>query len=112
MFLRIGEIPENEMSINWMKVKLDDQRDFDWALKPYGYDEAVKFIRNLDDVLEKGVSVFEIDECNNPILSNEKLRKSYESRKDRKMYLVNCDVVGIGQDGEPLLRNATIVKEL
>ena len=72
----------------------------------------MKFIRNIDDVLEKGVSVFEIDERNNPILSNEKLRKSYESRKDRKMYLVNGDVVGIGQDGEPLLKNVTIVKEL
>lgn len=50
-YLRLGEIPTNEKSINWYKVKLDQQRDFSWALEHYGIDDAYNMIRNLDDVL-------------------------------------------------------------
>lgn len=112
MFLRFGEIPENERSINWMKVKFDDQRDFEWALESHSFEDALGMIRNLEDVLESGLSVFEIDQNYNPVLSNEKLQKSYNSRLGKKkMYLVDGDVVGTGQDGEPLIRNVKIIKE-
>lgn len=115
MYLRFGEIPENEQSINWWKVRLSDQEAFSWAYKAYGYEEALNCIRNLDEALEDGVSAFEIDENGNPVLGNDALKATYESylsRKDRKVYLVDGDEIGKGADNEPLLKNVRILKEV
>ena len=112
-YLRFGEIPENEKSINWYKVSLDDQRDFSWALENYGYKDALRQIRNLDEVLEDGVSAFEIDENNNPILSTEELKNTYNSYTgNRKSYLVEGDEIGRGTDGEPLIVNIKVLEEV
>lgn len=115
MYLRFGEIPENEQSINWWKVRLADQEDFSWTYREYGYEYALDCIRNLDEALEDGVSVFELDENGTPVLENDALRTTYESylsRKDRKAYIVDGDEVGKGADNEPLLKNVRIIEEV
>lgn len=112
-YLRFGEIPENEKSINWYKVSLDDQRDFSWALENYGYKDALRQIRNLDEVMEKGVSVFELNENNQPVLNTESLKNTYNSYNDsRKMYIVVGDEIGRGVDGEPLIVNIKVLEEI
>ena len=67
--------------------------------------------------LEKGVSVFEA------IKEGDKIQILVPSLKDsalgslaicldRKARIVTGDLVGTGSDGEPLLKNVTIIKEL
>lgn len=110
-YLRLGGIPTNERSINWYKVSLDDQAGFSWALDVYGYEAALREISNLEEVLEDGVSVFELDEEGNPVLENEELRKTYEDyigRGYEKTY-VTGDIAGRGDSGEPLLRNIKVI---
>lgn len=111
-YLRYGEIPPNEKSINWYKVKLDDQRDFSWALEAYGIEDAYRMIRNLDEAFENGVSVFELDENDNPILNTEELVKDYERRKGTRSYIVTGDKIGVGNSGEPLIINIQVLQAL
>lgn len=81
-YLRLGEIPTNESSYNF-----------------------------LTKGQENGVSVFEWD-GNSPVLSNLQLVDSFSGRDDHKAYLVTGEEIGIGFDGEPLLKNVKIVKEI
>lgn len=110
-YIRFGEIPKDEKSINWWKVSLDDQADFSWELERYGYEEAVKCISK--KCFENGVSVFEIGEDGNPILKNENLEKAYNSytKDGRKAYIVTGNKVGNGADEEPVIKNVKILKE-
>lgn len=111
-YLRFGEIPPNEKSINWWKVSLDEQAAFSWAYENYGYEDAIRHIENPDGVFELGVAVFELDENNEPILTNDNLKKLFNSLKgERKAYIVSGDEVGRGADDEPLLRNIQIIEE-
>lgn len=112
-YLRFGEIPKNEKSINWWKVSLDEQSDFTWALENYGYEDALKQIKNIDKVLEAGVSVFELNENGQPVLKNKKLENLYTSylKECRKSYIVSGEVVGYGADDEPLIANVEIIEQ-
>lgn len=112
-YLRFGEIPANEKSINWWKVSFDDQSDFSWALENFGYSEAIRMIKNLDDVLESGVSVFELDENEQPVLENDSMKKLYNSyiKQERKSYIVSGEVVGYGAENEPLIVDVKILEE-
>lgn len=67
------------------------------------------FMRNRK---EEGVSVFKADANNMPILENVEQAKSLWARLHRRHYLVTGDVVGYGQDGEPLLQNVKVVRRL
>lgn len=114
-YLRLGEIPKNERSINWFKVSLDNQADFSWELENgFGYESAIRNIENYDEVLEDGVSVFEIDENDAPIFRNDNLKNTYEDKMARNCaaYIVEGDMVAYGCDGEPLIRNVRIIKEI
>lgn len=112
-YLRFGEIPACEKSINWWKVSLDEQADFSWSLENFGYDDAIRQIKDLDSVLEDGVSVFELDDDEHPVLKNENLKKLYNSyiKQGRKAYIVSGEVVGYGADDEPLIVNIEILGE-
>jgi hypothetical protein len=81
-FIRFGEIPENEQSIN-----------------------------HFSNENEAGVSVFEMTEDGMPALKNFQLVTSLAHRLDIPAYIVTGKVVGTGNDGEPLLNNVKIISE-
>ena len=81
-YIRFGEIPNNKKSINYFSNEL-----------------------------EKGISVFEIDNNKNILLSNLRLISSLVNRLDTKAYIVTGDAIGIGNDGEPLLNDVKIIEE-
>ena len=83
MYVRFCKIPQDEQSWN--------------------------FIRNKKEI---GVSVFKADDNGMPILENAEQAKSLWARLHRRHYLVTGDVVGTGQDGEPLLQNVKVVRRL
>ena len=72
-------------------------------------ERSYNFMRNIK---EEGVSVFKADTNNMPILENAEQAKSLWARLNRRHYLVTGDVVGYGQDGEPLLQNVKVVCRL
>lgn len=83
MYVRFCKVPQDERSYN--------------------------FMRNRKEI---GVSVFRADDNGMPILENAEQAKSLWARLHRRHYLVNGDVVGTGQDGEPLLQNVRVVRRL
>ena len=105
VYLRFGEIPPEEKSIDFIKLSLDDNSDFSYFLDVGDIDAAYRCIP--EHCYEKGVSVFALDEERNPILSNEKLKADYDLRIKRgeKNSFVTGEEVGFGRDGEPLLIN-------
>ena len=96
MFIRFGEIPENERS---------------------------GIFRGEDSIGEEiGVSVYDanIDEVGNVSVGIPlPLTKStldtfigFVEYQNRKCYLVDGEVVGRGADGEPLIQNVKVIKEI
>ena len=83
MYIRFCKVPQDEKSCNFMRNRKED-----------------------------GVSVFRADDNGIPILENAEQAKSLWARLHRRHYLVTGDVVGIGQDGEPLLKNVKVVRRL
>lgn len=72
-------------------------------------ERSYNFMRNEKEI---GVSVFKADINNMPILDNAEQAKSLWARLHRRHYLVTGEVVGTGQDGEPLLQNVKVVRRL
>lgn len=72
-------------------------------------ERSYNFMRNRKEI---GVSVFKADANNMPILENVEQAKSLWARLNRRHYLVTGEVVGIGQDGEPLLQNVKVIRRL
>lgn len=109
-YLRIGEIPPSGKSVNYLKMTYAQNEDFTQNIQEYGYEFAVKKLP--EDVFEAGISVFELD-IHNPIFRNLQQLTSFCSRVvDRNIYEVTGDIVGTGNDGEPLLDNVHIVKQI
>lgn len=81
-YLRFKNLPENERSFNFIEEKYED-----------------------------GISVFEIVD-GKPYLPTLELLGSFASRNYDPTYIVTGDVVGIGFDDEPLLKNVKIIKEI
>lgn len=128
-YIRYGEIPANERSFNFMRMPLEYIQDFAWARDAFGYEEAAKSLigkmehknerrksRGLEELryLEDGVSVFIMSDQGREIADNADLERSLQTRReDRiKKYIVTGEEVGIGQDGEPLIRNVKIIEEV
>lgn len=99
--LRFGEIPPNGKSINFMKLSLDKNSDFSWALDNYGIEAAYAEVP--DKCFEKGVSAFEIDN-DMPSCNNIDLLKSLSCRVGCPIYILSGEKVGVGRDGEPLVK--------
>lgn len=83
MYVRFCKVPQDEKSWNFMRNRK-----------------------------EEGVSVFKADDNGMPILENAEQAKSLWARLNRQHYLVTGEVVGVGQDGEPLLKNVKVVRRL
>ena len=111
-YIRFGKIPTSEQSINYMSLSydaMDSLRD-DEELTP----ELAKWLKendrdwrkvNLDNLFEKGVSVFKADSKGMPIIDNMKQLISLSERVDKDIYSVKGKEVGTGRDDEPLLKN-------
>lgn len=108
-YLRFGDIPENGKSINFLKLTNRQNEDFTDACKIGTYEDALQFVP--EDAFECGVSVFEIDESGMPALDNLRLVSSMISRIDDKVYEVSGKQMGIGNDGEPLIKIEKIEKK-
>lgn len=108
-YIRFGEVPQNEKSVNFLKLTFDQQDDFSFACDMVGYDEAVK--RLPESCFEPGISAFEaVDGM--PALLNMRLVSSLSNRLEDSAYLVEGEEVGRGNDGEPLLKNVKITRRL
>ena len=108
-YLRFGEIPKNEKSINFMKLNFQQQEDFSYFRKNNDIEKALELIPG--DAFEDGISVFEMDENGMPILNNLNLIKSFLSRfQKEKAFEVSGAVAGFGIDNEPLLKNVEVLK--
>lgn len=88
IYVRFGNIPENQMSKNYLTVEY-----------------------------ENGVSVYEaIERDNNISIILPSLTGSacvtLSGVLDRPMYIVDGELCGTGSDGEPLLKNCKIVREI
>ena len=88
IYVRFGNIPENQMSKNYLTGEY-----------------------------ENGVSVYEAIERDNnisiilPSLTGSAC-VSLSGVLDRPMYIVDGELCGTGSDGEPLLKNCKIVREI
>lgn len=100
-FLRLGEIPPNKKSINFLKLTFAQNEDFSFDLEMGCVDSAFNSIP--EDAFEEGLSVFKINEDEMPILENIQLIDSFLQRLESATYIVYGDIVGTGNDGEPLI---------
>lgn len=108
-YLRFGEIPKNEKSINFLKLTLQERKDFSWMLENCGIERTLKEIPQ--SAFEEGVSVFEKGKDGLPVIHNMKVACSLAGRIGYKIYEVSGDEVGRGNDGEPLIRNVIVEKK-
>ena len=107
-YLRFGEIPSGERSINFLKLRIQENKDFAWTKGNSGYGEAVSQVP--EKAFEPGVSVFEMGVDGLPVLHNMREARSLAGRIGCKIYQVSGDEVGRGNDGEPLIKNIKVDK--
>lgn len=109
-YIRFGEIPPSEKSVNFIKLSFIQNESFTYALD--NGDTVGAYDRVPDDAFEPGVSVFDCYDDFLPILGNLRQTKSLLGRINYPCYVVTGDQVGTGQDGEPLIRCVKIVKKI
>jgi hypothetical protein len=95
-YIRFGDIPKGERSTIWnVETKVGKERGvsvYDCLLENEEVKGIVLPIPITEQVLNTFLSIVKYD--------------------DRPCYLVEGDCVGRGSDGEPLLRNVEIVKQI
>lgn len=109
-YLRLGEIPKSGKSINFLKMTIRQQEDFTFFCQNGDMDEAFECVP--ESAYEAGLSVFEMNGKNMPVLSNLQLITSLLSRIDDVIYEVSGEEIGKGNDGEPLIRNVKVEKKM
>lgn len=108
-FIRFGEIPVHERSVNFLKMTNSEREDFTAIVEVGGYAQALKDVKQ--SCYEKGVSVFRKDIDGLPLLENLMQMTSLLARIGCKVYEVEAVVVGTGNDNEPLVRNIRVIKQ-
>lgn len=110
LYLRFGEIPKNEKSVNFLKMSCYKNEDFSSFLDCNEYEEALDCLD--EEHFENGVSVFKKDVDGLPFLGNLMQISSLLARIDnKKIFEIEADMVGEGNDGEPLVKNIKIIKQ-
>lgn len=111
-YLRFGEIPRSERSINFLKLTMDQVDAFSDALDLAGYDAAIESVP--DDAFEVGVSAFEIGEDGLVVLANLRNIAEFCTRicQEEPAYVVTSEEAGHGNGGEPLLRHVTVLEHV
>ena len=107
-YLRFGEIPKNEKSVNFLKLSVAEREDFSWTLENCGIDAAIKNVSAC--AFENGVSVFEMGADGLPVIHGMKEAYSLAGRIGEKIYQLSGDEIGRGNDGEPIIKNIKIEK--
>lgn len=107
-YLRFGEISKNGKSINFLKLTNDQNEDFTYMCETGLYEEAIADLPK--DVFENGLSVFEISKDGLPALKNLQLVTTLNARISERIFEVEGEEVGIGNDGEPLIVVKKIIK--
>ena len=111
-YLRFGKVPENGRSINWLALTPGQREDLTGSENPAKDILTYKrFARswsrvNLDEVFEAGVSCFR-QEDGLPVVTTIAEAISLAARIDGHMgdlFQVTGEEVGIGTDGEPLVK--------
>ena len=112
MFIRFGEIPTEGRSINFRKLSFRQQSDIAYFLRCGDDIETAAwrlFEANGEEEPEglwgAGISCFKADENGLPIIENAGQAASLKARIGDVIYMIDGDVIGIGQDDEPLLAN-------
>ena len=108
IFLRLGEIPNNEKSINFLKMTNEQNDNYTYMLDTYGYDEALTFVP--ENAFENGVSCFDFKN-DMPVLDSIELLRSFCARITDIGYIIEAEQVGKGWDGEPLVKNVNLIKQ-
>lgn len=105
-FLRFGEIPKGERSINFFKMTNEQNDNYTYAFDNYGYYEALELVPEY--AFESGVSCFALDGLK-PVLDSLALLRSFCARIKDDCYIIEAEQVGTGNDGEPLVKNVQTV---
>lgn len=107
IFLRLGEIPKNEKSINFLKMTNEQNENYTYTLEACGYDEALSFVP--ENAFENGISCFFI-ENDMPVLDSVELLRSFCARIKEAGYIIEAEQTGKGQDLDPLVKNVRTAK--
>lgn len=107
-FLRFGEWHKEEKSVNFIRTRLDICEDFTYFLEYGDIDKALS-LKGLK--FEDGISVFKMHENGLPVIDNINLASSLALRVGKPVWELEGDIVGIGIDGEPLIKNIRIIKK-
>ena len=109
LYLRFGEIPKNEKSVNFLKMSFSKNEDFSFFLDCNEYEEALNCLD--EKHFESGVSVFKKDVDGLPLLENLMQITSLLARIGSKIYEVEAMEIEKGNDNEPLIRNIRVIKQ-
>ena len=106
-YIRLGEIPADGRSVNFLKMTSRQKDAFHYA-DIEGADTRADIP---EECKEGRVSVFEIGKDGMPVFENLRQVSSFCCRYgSEKIYEVTGEEVGSGQDGEPLLSDVYIIK--
>lgn len=100
-FLRLGEIPKNGKSVNFLKMTNDQVDNFSFCAEMGDMEQAYEYVPV--DAFEPGLSVFRISQDGFPVIENMRQVFSMCARLEESMYFVTGEEIGEGNDGEPLI---------
>lgn len=107
-FLRFGEWHKEEKSVNFLRTRINTCEDFSYLLENGDIDKALN-LKGLK--FEEGVSVFKMNENRLPVIDNINLAHSLALRVSKPVWELEGDIIGVGIDGEPLIKNIRIIKK-
>ena len=100
-FLRLGRIPRNGKSVNFLKMTNDQTDNFSFCADMGDMEQAYEYVPA--GAFEPGLSVFRVSQDGFPVLENMRQVFSVCARLEEPMYSVTGEEVGEGNDGEPLI---------
>lgn len=100
-YLRFGEIPVNEKSINFLKMSNQQVEDFSDCLRMGYPEDAFELVP--EGAYESGLSVFEIGSEGLPLIESMRQIISLSVRLKEPKFIVTGEKVGEGNDSEPLI---------
>lgn len=115
-YIRFGDVPGNEKSLNWFALSFDQQSDVEYELS-YGVslEEALKRAGvdlNKKGLFEEGVSVFKLDSDGLPKIDNLQQLETMSERIGQKVYTMKGKQRTTGTDNEPVIGGVKGKKEV
>ena len=115
-YIRFGDVPGNEKSLNWFALSYDQQSDVEYELS-FGasLEDALKRAGvdlNKKGLFEEGVSVFKADSDGLPKIENLQQLETMSDRIGQKVFTMNGKQKTTGTDNEPVIGNVKGKKEV